>query len=197
MLFLLSITLSLLHSILSSSGNTFVFSPGSNTYVSFDPWRPCLTGYIRFDLRTTAEDGTLAYIDDRGKFDFFYLKLIQGKPRLLFNLGNDRQALNVNMRINDDRWHTILIQRNGKLTSLNIDHGQGQSSTITHSEDLFFGGTTYDEYEASPLYFGGNDKENPSTWRRRAAPVNTISVMLTRDIRLLTDEKRDQIVSRD
>jgi hypothetical protein len=197
MLFFLSFTLSLLHSILSSSGNTFVFSPEPNTYLAFDAWRPCLTGYVRFDIRTTAQDGTLAYIDDRGKFDFFYLKLIQGKPRLLFNLGNDRQALNVNMRINDDRWHTILIQRNGKLTSLSIDHGQGQSSAITHSEDLFFGGTTYDEYEASPFYFGGNDNENPSASRRLAMSVNKILRMLTRDIRFLTDEKRDRIVSTD
>src|ERR1700733_12465217 len=119
-----------------ASSNTFVFSGGPNTYVAFDSWRPCLTGYIRFDIRTNSNDGTLAYIDDRGKFDFFYLKLIEGKLRLLFNLGNDRQALNVNMKINDDKWHTILIKRNGQTTSLNIDNGVAENSTITHSEDL-------------------------------------------------------------
>jgi hypothetical protein len=117
-----------------------------------------LTGYIRFDIRTTTEDGTLAYIDDRGKFDFFYLKLIQGKLRLLFNLGNDRQALNVNMKINDDKWHTILIKRNGQMTTLDIDNGLAENSTLTHSEDLYFGGATYNEYEASVFYFGGNDR---------------------------------------
>ena len=140
------------------SSNTFVFSGGTNTYIAFEPWRPCLTGYIRFDIRTTIEDGTLAYIDDRGKFDFFYLKLIQGKLRLLFNLGNDRQALNVNMKINDDKWHTILIKRNGQMTSLDIDNGLAYNSTITHSEDLYFGGAMYNEYESSVFYFGGNDR---------------------------------------
>jgi hypothetical protein len=139
----------------SSSLNTLVFSAGPNTYVAFDPWRPCLTGYIRFDIRTNAQDGTLAYIDDRGKFDFFYLKLIEGKLRLLFNLGNDRQALNVNMKINDDKWHTVLIKRNGQTTTLSIDNGFTQNSTLTHSEDLYFGGAVYNEYEASSFYFGG------------------------------------------
>ncbi|CAF4800987.1 unnamed protein product, partial [Rotaria socialis] len=100
-------------------------------------------------------DGTLAYIDDRGKFDFFYLKLIEGKLRLLFNLGSDRQALNVNMNINDDQWHTILIKRDGQITTLSIDNGLASSSTISYSEDLYFGGTTHNEYQASPFYFGG------------------------------------------
>jgi hypothetical protein len=148
----------LLNSNILAASNTFVFSGGPNTYLAFDSWRPCLTGYVRFDIRTNAQDGTLAYIDDRGKFDFFYLKLIEGKLRLLFNLGNDRQALNVNMKINDDQWHTILIKRNGQTTSLNIDHGLAENFTITHSEDLFFGGAISDEYEASPFYFGGNDR---------------------------------------
>ena len=158
MLFLLFIYVFLINSTLaSSSSNTFVFSAGSNTYIAFDAWRPCLTGYVRFDMRTNAQDGTLAYIDDRGKFDFFYLKLIKGKPRLLFNLGNRRQALNVNMRIDDDKWHTILIKRNGPRTVLSIDNGLEQNSTLTHSEDLYFGGEVYNEYQTSPFYFGGND----------------------------------------
>ncbi|CAF3641513.1 unnamed protein product [Adineta steineri] len=139
----------------SSSLNTFIFSAAPNTYISFDSWHPCLTGYVRFDIRTNSKDGTLAYIDDRGKFDFFYLKLLEGKPRLLFNLGSDRQAINVNMKINDDKWHTILIKRNGQTTTLSIDNGYAQNSTVTHSEDLYFGGATYNEYESSPFYFGG------------------------------------------
>ena len=64
----------LFNSTYSSLSNTLVFSAGPNSYVAFDSWRPCLNGYVRFDIRTTANDGTLAYIDDRGKFDFFYLK---------------------------------------------------------------------------------------------------------------------------
>ncbi|CAF1409141.1 unnamed protein product [Adineta ricciae] len=106
-------------------------------------------------MRTNAKDGTIAYIDDRGKFDFFYLKLLEGKLRLLFNLGSDRQAINVNMKINDDQWHTILIRRNGQSTTLSIDNGFVQNSTVTHSEDLYFGGAVHNEYEASPFYFGG------------------------------------------
>lgn len=140
---------------LSSLSNTLVFSAGPNSYVAFDSWRPCLNGYVRFDIRTNAHDGTLAYIDDRGKFDFFYLKLIEGKPRLLFNLGNDRQALNVNMQINDDQWHTILIKRDGQTTTLSIDNNTASNSTMTYAEDLYFGGTTHNEYQASPFYFGG------------------------------------------
>ncbi|UJR31572.1 hypothetical protein I4U23_019059 [Adineta vaga] len=145
----------LFHASLSSSSNTLVFSAGPNSYVAFDSWRPCLNGYVRFDIRTNAPDGTLAYIDDRGKFDFFYLKLIEGKLRLLFNLGNDRQALNVNMKINDDQWHTILIKRDGQTTILNVDHDLASNSTVTHSDDLYFGGSTHNEYQASPFYFGG------------------------------------------
>jgi hypothetical protein len=159
MLFIL-IYFCFINSILSSSSNTFVLSAGHNTYLAFDSWRPCLTGYVRFDVRTNAQDGTLAYIDDRGRFDFFYLKLIEGKLRLLFNLGNDRQAINVNMKINDDQWHTILIKRNGQITILSIDNGFAQNFTITHSEDLYFGGAVYNEYEASPFYFGGNDSSS-------------------------------------
>jgi hypothetical protein len=150
------VILFLFNSTLSSSSNTLVFSAGPNSYVAFDSWRPCLNGYVRFDIRTNAHDGTLAYIDDRGKFDFFYLKLIEGKLRLLFNLGNDRQALNVNMKINDDQWHTILIKRDGQTTILSVDNGLATNSTMTHSEDLYFGGSTHNEYQASPFYFGGN-----------------------------------------
>ena len=140
---------------ITTKDNTFVFSSGVNTYIAFESWRPCLTGSVSFEIRTTIDDGTVAYIDDRGKFDFFYLKILQGKLRLLFNLGNDRQALNVNTNINDDQWHRILIERNGKLTRLTIDDQQKSSSILTHSEDLYFGGATYEEYEASPFYFGG------------------------------------------
>lgn len=155
--------LSIFFSLLISRGstgpyNTFVFSGGTNSYIAFDSWRACLTDYIRFDIRTSIDDGTLAYIDDRGRFDFFYLKILQGKLRLLFNLGNDRQALNVNLKINDDQWHTILIQRNGHITSMNIDHGRAENFTITHSEDLFFGGANHREYDASLFYFGGKDR---------------------------------------
>lgn len=154
----ISLLFFLFNSVLSSSSNTLVFSAGPNSYVAFDSWRPCLNGYVRFDIRTTAPDGTLAYIDDRGKFDFFYLKLIEGRLRLLFNLGNIRQALNVNMRINDDQWHTILIKRDGQTTLLSIDDGLASNSTITHGEDLYFGGSTHNEYQASPFYFGGNEE---------------------------------------
>ncbi|CAF1330953.1 unnamed protein product [Adineta ricciae] len=153
--FIIYLTLFLFHSTLSSSSNTLVFSAGPNSYVAFDSWRPCLNGYVRFDIRTTAPDGTLAYIDDRGKFDFFYLKLIEGKLRLLFNLGNDRQALNVNMKVNDDQWHTILIKRDGQTTILNVDNGLASNSTVTHSDDLYFGGSTHNEYQASSFFFGG------------------------------------------
>ena len=152
---LLILLLCLFNSIGLSFSNTLVFSAGPNSYVAFDSWRPCLNGYVRFDIRTNAHDGTLAYIDDRGKFDFFYLKLIEGKLRLLFNLGNDRQALNVNMNVNDDQWHTILIKRDGQSTLLSIDHGVASNSTMTFSEDLYFGGSTHHEYQASPFYFGG------------------------------------------
>lgn len=154
MFLFLFISIYLFPSILSSS-NTYVLSGIPNTYLAFDSWRPCLTGYVRFDMRTNAKDGTIAYIDDRGKFDFFYLKLLEGKLRLLFNLGSDRQAINVNMKINDDQWHTILIRRNGQSTTLSIDNGFVQNSTVTHSEDLYFGGAVHNEYEASPFYFGG------------------------------------------
>jgi hypothetical protein len=164
-LIIFNILLFLFNSILSSSSNTLVFSAGPNSYVAYDSWRPCLNGYVRFDIRTTAHDGTLAYIDDRGKFDFFYLKLIEGKLRLLFNLGNDRQALNVNMNINDDQWHTILIKRDGQTTLLSIDNGSASNSTTTHAEDLYFGGSTHHEYQASPFYFGGKlkNKDNSQT----------------------------------
>lgn len=153
------IHLCLFDSILSSSSNTLVFSAGPNSYVAFDSWRPCLNGYVRFDIRTNAHDGTLAYIDDRGKFDFFYLKLIEGKLRLLFNLGNDRQALNVNMNVDDDQWHTILIKRDGQTTTLSIDNGRASNSTITNADDLYFGGANQNEYQASPFYFGGKTIE--------------------------------------
>lgn len=154
-LLVIYLTSILLRASRASSSNTLVFSAGPNSYVAFDSWRPCLNGYVRFDLRTTAPDGTLAYIDDRGKFDFFYLKLIEGKLRLLFNLGSDRQALNVNMKVNDDQWHTIVIKRDGQTTTLSVDHGLAVNSTTTLSEDLYFGGSTHSEYQASPFYFGG------------------------------------------
>lgn len=139
-----------------SNENVWSFSGGPNSYLAFNSWRPSLTGAVRFQIRTNSSDGTLFYIDDRGKFDFFYLKLIEGHLRLLFNLGNDRQALNINRKINDNQWHTITIERLGKLTFLSIDHRQHQVSVMTHSEDLFFGGATADEYQASTFYFGGN-----------------------------------------
>ena len=154
MIFFLLFTFCTLNRLVFST-NTWLFATGSNTYIAVDSWRPCLTGFLRFDIRTNASDGTLAYIDDRGKFDFFYVKLIEGKVRLLFNLGNDRQALFVNRKVNDDQWHTILVERYGKMTGLTIDHWQERVLTMTHAEDLFFGGATFDEYEASPLYFGG------------------------------------------
>ena len=70
-------------------------------------------------------------------------------------MGNDRQALNVNTKINDNQWHTILVKRDGPTTLLSIDNGLVSNSTITHSADLYFGGSTPNEYQASSFYFGG------------------------------------------
>jgi hypothetical protein len=44
------------------------------------------------------------------------------------------------------------------MTSLDIDNGVADNSTITHSEDLYFGGAMHNEYESSVFYFGGNDR---------------------------------------
>ncbi|CAF0833184.1 unnamed protein product [Didymodactylos carnosus] len=131
------------------------FSGASYTHVAYESWRPCLNGYVRFDIQTKSIVGTLAYIDDKGKYDFFYLKLVEGKLRLLFNLGSERQALNVEYIINDNYWHTIEIQRNGRITTLIVDNGKVQNSTITEKEDLYFGGSTANEYQSSLFYFGG------------------------------------------
>ena len=66
--------------------NAFFTDGTIESYVQYPRWQACLNGSIGFEFKSDDPDGLLFYTDDGGQYDFFELRLEDGKMILRFKL---------------------------------------------------------------------------------------------------------------
>lgn len=128
---------------------------GGNGYVALDAkpysFRDRSSIGLRFKAAQDAPDGLLFYAgSDR---HFISIELQDGDVLFQFKLGERAEAVRLksNIKLNDDQWHRVIAERDGRVGILRVDGQQ-----FYQEED--FADTSYaDEYldEVDVMYFGG------------------------------------------
>ncbi|XP_058066107.1 neurexin-4 [Anopheles bellator] len=80
------------------------------------------SGDIYFEFKTTTENAVM--LDSRGPTDFIRLEIVGGTKLLFeYQAGTGTQKVYVEMSnwLNDDRWHSVSVERNRKEARLVVD----------------------------------------------------------------------------
>lgn len=129
------------------------FQGNPSQYAVYPKWNACVNASFSFEFKSTGTRvGLLAYADDSGKYDFMQLSLHNGKVNLTMNIvdGRDgRVEIVAGESLDDNRWHTVNIERKRMETTLTVD-GVSESKVAIGS-DFHFGSLETN----SPLYMGG------------------------------------------
>jgi leucine-rich repeat transmembrane neuronal protein 1/2 len=150
---LTTVLLTLLYLASTLSFTEAIYFQGTGTsYARFPKWHACKDSRLRFDFKTTQTNGLLLYADDGGKYDFFEMRLLEGRVNLRLNIVDGRDGavkLEMGTDLADNKWHTVEVRRNRMETTLVVD-GNADSKT-SFGSDFVFGILQ----KNSPLYFGG------------------------------------------
>ena len=138
------------------TANAIQFTKTSKTYAKFPKWNACINASLSFEFRTLQSKSLLMYTDDRGRFDYAEILLVDGRVRLRMNIVDGREGsieITLGERLNNNRWHRVEIQRNRMETTLYVD---GQSdSRVAFGSDFNFGEIQRNNY----VFFGGLPNE--------------------------------------
>ena len=130
-----------------------LYLPGSATsYARFPKWNGCINASILFEFKTTTDDAVLLYTDDGGTYDYFEVRLQNGRIHLRLNIVNGTDTsteMHHGNNLADGRWHRVELRRKRMETILFVD---GESvSTTSYGTDFYFGSLNTN----SPVYVGG------------------------------------------
>ena len=140
---------------------------GSQSYAAYPKWKLCTNGSAKLEFKTLNMNGLLLYLDDGGKKDFVELKLVGGNLKLHFNFGDGPVMIIGGEELNDGKWHTAEIKRNGKTTTLQVDtNSYTKVATGTHL-------TIGDLEHNSLVYVGGL----PNTFMKKLDTLAIPSVL--------------------
>jgi len=112
--------------------NTVTFRKTDAT-LEFPPFDAVTSGDVRFQFKTTAENGI--FLQNTGRYHFIEVKLLFGNTlHFRFDVGNGIQTLEKTTAypLNDDQWHTIHVERNRKQAMLKVD----QQAEVTLDEPV-------------------------------------------------------------
>ena len=115
---------------------------------------------VSFQLKTTESDGLLLYNAGKGQ-DFFAMELTGGFLYYVYNMGSGTQRIrvNVNEKLNDNRWHEIRLMRTETYKQLirvddntpTVDDLSGAKAIHFDLQDhLFLGGVKKTMYHTLP-----------------------------------------------
>ncbi|XP_065117996.1 neurexin 2b isoform X3 [Paramisgurnus dabryanus] len=104
----------------STGALEFGGAPGQ--WARYARWEAGSIGELSFSLKTNASKALVLYLDDGGNCDFLELSLTGGHLQLRFAIHCAEPAsLQMETRVNDDRWHMVLLTRNYRETMLMVD----------------------------------------------------------------------------
>ena len=139
----------LLMCVMIKSCLTFELEGSQTSYAKFPKWNPCQNGSISLEFKTSRQKGLILYSDDGGRFDFFEIKLVAGAVRLRIDLGGGASMINIGENLNDNEWHKIEMQRNGRYTTLIVDNLERRQTS--QGDDYGFGNYSENSY----IFIGG------------------------------------------
>ncbi|XP_051990512.1 neurexin-1-like isoform X1 [Xyrauchen texanus] len=130
---------------LSAGALEFGGAPGQ--WARYARWEAGSIGELSFSLKTNVSKALVLYLDDGGNCDFLELLIGGGHLHLRFAIHCAEPAtLQMETRVNDDRWHMVLLTRNYRETMLMVD-GETKVTEVRSKRkemavvsDLFVGG---------------------------------------------------------
>ncbi|KAM6085361.1 neurexin-1 isoform 26-T27 [Theristicus caerulescens] len=130
-------------------GSGLEFPGAEGQWTRFPKWNACCESEMSFNMKTRSSSGLVLYFDDEGFCDFLELILTQGgRLQLSFSIFCAEPAtLLSDMAVNDNLWHTVVIRRHFKNTTLIIDRAEAKwvevkskRRDMTVFSGLFLGG---------------------------------------------------------
>ncbi|KAM6461011.1 neurexin-1 isoform 19-T19 [Liasis olivaceus] len=130
-------------------GSGLEFPGAEGQWTRFPKWNACCESEMSFNMKTRSSSGLVLYFDDEGFCDFLELILTQGgRLQLSFSIFCAEPAILLSdMAVNDNLWHTVVIRRNFKNTTLLIDQTEAKwvevkskRRDMTVFSGLFLGG---------------------------------------------------------
>lgn len=130
-------------------GSGLEFPGAEGQWTRFPKWNACCESEMSFNMKTRSSSGLVLYFDDEGFCDFLELILTQGgRLQLSFSIFCAEPAtLLSDLAVNDNVWHTVVIRRNFKNTTLLIDQAEAKwvevkskRRDMTVFSGLFLGG---------------------------------------------------------
>ncbi|XP_025057408.1 neurexin-1 isoform X7 [Alligator sinensis] len=130
-------------------GSGLEFPGAEGQWTRFPKWNACCESEMSFNMKTRSSSGLVLYFDDEGFCDFLELILTQGgRLQLSFSIFCAEPAtLLSDTPINDNLWHTVVIRRHFKNTTLIIDQTEAKwvevkskRRDMTVFSGLFLGG---------------------------------------------------------
>uniref|UniRef100_A0A8C7RYF8 Neurexin 2 n=1 Tax=Oncorhynchus mykiss TaxID=8022 RepID=A0A8C7RYF8_ONCMY len=120
-------------------------------WARYGRWEAKATGQLSFALKTNISKALVLYLDDGGNCDFLELLIADGWLHLRFTIHCAEPAsLHTETRVNDQRWHRVLLTRNYRETSLVVDNEdkvaevKSKRSEMVVASDLYVGGISPD-----------------------------------------------------
>ncbi|XP_034149068.1 neurexin 2a isoform X5 [Esox lucius] len=120
-------------------------------WARYGRWEAKVTGELSFTLKTNITKGLVLYLDDGGNCDFLELLITDGRLHLRFTIHCAEPAsLHTETRVDDQRWHRVLLSRNYRETRLAVDNEEkaaevkSKRGEMVVASDLYVGGISPD-----------------------------------------------------
>ncbi|XP_077597526.1 neurexin-2-like isoform X10 [Stigmatopora nigra] len=144
-----SCLLVLVHLVLMGRALEYEGIPGQ--WTRYGKWDAKTTAELSFILKTNISKALVLYLDDGGDCDFLELLVSDGWLQLRFAIHCAEPAsLHTETRIDDLRWHRVIISRNYRETKLLVDNEEkaaevkSKRSEMVVASDLYVGGISPD-----------------------------------------------------
>ncbi|XP_068456858.1 neurexin-2-like isoform X5 [Clinocottus analis] len=116
-------------------------------WTRYGQWDAKATGELSFILKTNISKALVLYLDDGGNCDFLELLIADGRLHMRFTIHCAEPAsLHTETRINDLRWHRVLLSRDYRETRLVVDNEEKVAEVKSKRKEMVL---------ASDLYVGG------------------------------------------
>ncbi|XP_057676420.1 neurexin 2a isoform X12 [Corythoichthys intestinalis] len=135
----------LVHLVLTGRALEYEGIPGQ--WTRYGQWDAKTTAELSFILKTNISKALVLYLDDGGDCDFLELLVSDGRLQLRFAIHCAEPAsLHTETRIDDLRWHRVVLSRNYRETKLLVDNEEKAAEVKSKRKEMVV---------ASDLYVGG------------------------------------------
>ncbi|XP_049599362.1 neurexin-2-beta isoform X12 [Syngnathus scovelli] len=135
----------LVHLVLTGRALEYEGIPGQ--WTRYGQWDAKSTAELSFILKTNISKALVLYLDDGGDCDFLELLISDGRLQLRFAIHCAEPAsLHTETRVDDLRWHRVLLWRNYRETKLLVDNEEKAAQVKSKRKEMVV---------ASDLYVGG------------------------------------------